>query len=223
MKRWIAIGILVIVSISLVSSTESTLANLETTQGELLSTQSALAVSQSSLESTQKGLESAQADLASTSRTLSLTQSALASTQDNLASLNTEYADLQTSYDGLMTGHGYTITDPTYRQMQSFLVRDRTDSKQYVAGEYECRHFAQDVCNKAEAEGIRCAYVSIGFSGGTGHAIVAFNTIDRGLIYIEPQTDDEMNIRVGIHYWQSGSNFARPDYDDTITEILVIW
>ncbi len=222
MKRWITIGFLVFFTISLAYSVDSISTNLETTQGELLSTQSALAVSQSSLESTQSGLESAQADLASTSRTLSLTQTALASTQDNLASLNTDYADLQTSYDGLMTGHGYTITDPTYRQMQSFLSRDRTDSKQYVADEYECRHFAQDVCNKAEAEDIRCAYVSISFPS-SGHAIVAFHTVDRGLVYVEPQTDDEMSLRVGIHYWQSGGNFAQPDYDDTITEILVIW
>jgi len=197
-------------------------AELETTQGELLSTQSVLAVSQSSLASTQSELTSTQTELASTSKTLSLSQTTLASTQDDLASLNTEYVDLQTSYAGLMTGHGYTITDPTYRQMKNFLSSDRTDSRQYTKDEYECRHLAQDVCNNAEAEGIRCAYVSISFPS-SGHAIIAFHTIDRGLIYIEPQTDDEMRISEGNHYWQCGGNWAQPDYNDTIEEILVIW
>ena len=222
MKRWIAIGILVFFTSSLAYSVDSISIELEATQGELLSTQTTLAGSQSRLEFTQSELTSTQAELASTSKTLSLSQTTLASTQDDLASLNTEHADLQTGYAGLMTGHGYTITDPTYRQMKSFLSRDRTDSRKYVAGEYECRHFAGDVCNNAEAEGIRCAYVSISFPS-SGHAIVAFNTIDRGLIYIESQTDDEMRISEGKHYWQCGGNWARPDYDDTITDILIVW
>jgi hypothetical protein len=32
-----------------------------------------------------------------------------------------------------------------------------------------------------------------------------------------------MEISEGKSYWQCGGNFAQPDYDDTIKEILVIW
>ena len=119
-------------------------------------------------------------------------------------------------------GHGYNIADPTYQQMLDFIVQDGTDQNEYLEDEYVCRHFATDVCNNAEEEGIRCAYVYVGFPEGS-HGIVAFNTTDMGLVYIEPQTDDIMNLEVGQPYWQSGGHFIPPDYDDTVVEILVIW
>ena len=53
-----------------------------------------------------------------------------------------ELADLQTSYDGLMAGHGYTIKDPTYKEMMSFISDDDTDKAEYIVDEYECTDFA---------------------------------------------------------------------------------
>lgn len=59
-----------------------------------------------------------------------------------------------------------------------------------------CADFAEMLHNNAERAGFRCAYVSIklsgysdpynyGISSDTGHALVAFDTTDRGLIYID--------------------------------------
>ncbi len=59
-----------------------------------------------------------------------------------------------------------------------------------------CADFAERLHNNAEKAGIRCAYVSIDLSGysdtynygittDTGHALVAFKTIDKGLVYID--------------------------------------
>jgi hypothetical protein len=47
-----------------------------------------------------------------------------------------------------------------------------------------CADFAERLHNDAEMDGIRCAYVSLELSTG-GHAIDAFQTTDRGLIYID--------------------------------------
>ena len=47
-----------------------------------------------------------------------------------------------------------------------------------------CADFAERLHNDAEMDGIRCAYVSLELSIG-GHAIDAFQTTDRGLIYID--------------------------------------
>ena len=128
------------------------------------------------------------------------------------------------------TGHGYTLRDPTYREAVSFLERDKTSDNEYDDsdyGIYVCTHFARDVCNNAEAEGLRCAIVHLIFPD-SGHTIVAFDTIDEGLVYFEAITDDRANPEIGKRYYQCietkpGYYYTEPDYDDTIMDILVIW
>jgi hypothetical protein len=124
-------------------------------------------------------------------------------------------------------GHGYNIQDPTYRQAVEFLREDDTDQNEFTDDAYVCSHFARDLCNSAESQGIRCAYVGLIYADG-GHAIIAFNTIDQGLVYFDPQSDDEANPVVDKHYYEcivpkSGYYYEQPDYDDTILDILVIW
>ena len=107
-----------------------------------------------------------------------------------------------------LTGKAYR--NPSYQEMKDFLRRDKTDQHIY-AGAYDCENFASDVCNNAEAEGIRAAVVVLEYEEG-GHDIVAFETTDKGLIFIEPQKDEEVKVEVGIKYW-----------GDTIKRFIVIW
>ena len=127
-------------------------------------------------------------------------------------------------------GHGYILRDPTYKEVVTFLEQDKTDKNEYVDdtyGVYVCSHFARDVCNNAEEEGLRCAFVDLRYSDG-GHAIIAFDTIDEGLVYFEPQSDASVKPVVGKRYYQCveskpGYYYTPPTYDDTIMDILVIW
>jgi len=124
-------------------------------------------------------------------------------------------------------GHGYTIKDPTYEQAVAFIREDRTDENRYVEDTYVCSHFARDVCNNAEQEGIRCAFVDMRYPDG-GHSIIAFNTIDEGLVYFEAQNDERVRPVIGKRYYQCreagpGYYYEPPSYDDTITDMLVIW
>lgn len=270
MKRWLIIGILVGLSISLFwlfSNTNTQLrmvkaefistqteldliktefdltkTELEATKGELDSTKTELVLTDEELDSTKTELESksiklgtTETELQSTKEELHSVETELASTLDSLDTIQAEMditrdalTDLEISYDGLMTGHGYTIKDPTYREMMSFLRADDTDKAEYIKGKYECTGFATDLCNSAETEGIRCAYVTLKFPGGNGHAIVAFNTIDKGLIYVEPQFDDLVRVEIGEYFYKcimpkAGYIYEKPDYDDTIEEVLVAW
>ena len=91
---------------------------------------------------------------------------------------------------------------------------------------YSCSHFARDVCNNAELAGLRCAFVSLRYPE-RGHAIVAFNTIDEGLVYFDPQHDELVRPVIGKLYYQciesrQGYYYLKPPYDDTIVDILVI-
>ena len=127
-------------------------------------------------------------------------------------------------------GHGYTLRDPTYKEAVAFLKRDKTSDNEYDDddyGVYVCSHFSRDVCNNAEAEGLRCAFVELRLAE-SGHAIVGFDTVDEGLVYFEPITDEKVNPEVGERYYKcveprEGYYYLPPEYDDTILDILVIW
>jgi len=143
-------------------------------------------------------------------------------------SLGDTLSNLQVNYARLTTGYGYVLRDPSYQEMKDFLKQDETSEQEYLRNEYICVDFAANVKANAAEEGIRCAYVVIEYLGITGHAIVAFDTADRGLVYIEPQFDWEVEPEIGRRYYQCvvpppGQHMIEPDYDDTIARIIVIW
>lgn len=111
-------------------------------------------------------------------------------------------------------GVGEVFRNPTYQEARDFLVRDTTDKKYYPVGsDYDCENFASDVCNNAEAEGIRAAVVFIDYKNSdSGHVVVAFETTDEGLIFIEPQSDKKVELEIGSRYW-----------GETIERFVVIW
>jgi hypothetical protein len=109
--------------------------------------------------------------------------------------------------------HGYNIWDPTYQEMKDFIARDKTDENTYTEV-YTCVNFAADVVNNAKTENIRCAFVYLEFPVAA-HTVVAFNTVDKGLIFIEPQTDEEVSVSAGAPYeHQPWGN---------ILKVVIIW
>lgn len=94
---------------------------------------------------------------------------------------------------------GYrNLRNPTYQEALEFVRSDQTDRNEYNQT-YTCFNFASDFVNNALKEGYRCAYVVIEFPGAE-HAIVAFNTVDKGLVFIEPQNDEPITLTVGQPY-----------------------
>jgi hypothetical protein len=96
-----------------------------------------------------------------------------------------------------------SATNPTYAELIAFIQQDTTDTNDYLENPYigyVCADFAEDVHNNAEAAGIRAASVSIQFKGSDkGHACNAFDTIDKGLVYIDctgQSFSDKLNLRL---------------------------
>jgi len=79
--------------------------------------------------------------------------------------------------------------NPTFDQLMSFLEQDSTDTYTYMEGYLIgriCGWFAERVHNNAEQAGIKAAFVAVNFvDTRTGHALNAFNTVDRGLVFID--------------------------------------
>ena len=117
--------------------------------------------------------------------------------------------------------HGFCLRNPTYAEATDFLRADRTDRNRYVEDSYVCSHFARDVCNNAEAEGLRCAFVELRYRD-SGHSIIAFDTTDRGLVYFEPQFDDEVRVEIGRSY-SLMNDYVADGFNDVILDVLVIW
>ena len=140
------------------------------------------------------------------------------------------------SVEGTSDGHadglaGYVdLHDPTYAEAADFILRDKTNYRAYDISKYNCTDYSAAVVNHAEAEGIRAAYVIIDFLefGVADHTLIAFNTTDAGTVYYEPQLDAIVHLEIGSKYYKSietqpGYFIPYPGYDDTVSEITVIW
>lgn len=98
--------------------------------------------------------------------------------------------------------------NPSWSQLIEFLKRDDTDKQRYSYNSFVCADFAEMLHNNAEDAGWRCAYVCVDLSIG-GHALNAFETTDKGLVYIDctnsislsPRSADKtVEVKVGKAY-----------------------
>lgn len=126
-------------------------------------------------------------------------------------------------------GDGYVVLhNPKLADVKEFLAQDTTDKIPYNELTYVCTHYARDVVNNAVKKGIRTAYVEVRHPG-MSHSLIAFETPDKGIMYFDPQYDNEARPVLGKRYWQcmmptdSGVAFSAPNFDDTINDILIIW
>jgi hypothetical protein len=92
--------------------------------------------------------------------------------------------------------------NPSWDELMMFVRSDATDSKPFVQTfywSYVCTDYARDVHNNAEAAGIKAAWVGIDFEGGgPGHALNAFDTTDKGLVFVDcTQWDTIAYVKIG--------------------------
>jgi len=108
-------------------------------------------------------------------------------------------------------GTGYLVRNPTYNEVQEILAQEKTTS-------------AWEINNNAEAKGIRAAFVFVYIATGGAYRIVGFETVDKGLIFIDqwPTGPKEVKLEIGKRY-SALIGYMPPDYDDTITKITIIW
>lgn len=82
-------------------------------------------------------------------------------------------------------------TNPTWVELRHFLKEDKTDQIPYHPAQFVCADYAEMLHNNAEAAGIRAAWVRIDFYyTDEGHALNAFNTTDKGLVYVDVTNAD---------------------------------
>jgi hypothetical protein len=117
-------------------------------------------------------------------------------------------------------------------------IQDIIDGTAEPGDPHVCADFAERLHNNAELAGIRCAYVSLGLAGSEGHACNAFQTTDRGLIYVDctgisdsygPDNNDKVvHIQVGQQYdpeylFPSGGWYIPGGTMGEVTDFQVVW
>jgi hypothetical protein len=135
--------------------------------------------------------------------------------------LLTENGEIECGGDGkaIILDNNPDAVNPSFDELIAFIKSDPTDTKDYIAegsNAYVCADFAEEVHNNAERFGIRAAWVGITFENTKeGHAINAFGTTDKGLVYIDctsggkTQVGDEIiNNWDTIAYVQTGSKYG---------------
>jgi len=109
----------------------------------------------------------------------------------------------------------YFLYNPTYDEVQKLLVEAGAGS-------------AKEIHDYAESNGIRAAYVRcpIAREAPKGmvylYQLVAFETVDRGLVIIEPWSQREVKVEVGESYSRLNGFPASP-YDDAVTKMTIVW
>jgi len=112
--------------------------------------------------------------------------------------------------------------NPSWAELKVFLQADQTDRHPYVTGSFTCGDFSEMLHNNAEAAGIRAAIVAVKLlpvgmaEGYTNHSLNAFQTTDKGLVYIDTTSssqgyyaDKQVNVEVGQQY-QPVAIFPQP-------------
>ena len=80
--------------------------------------------------------------------------------------------------------------------------------------------FSKEVVQKATEREMRCGYVVIRFKNNdVGHAIVAFET-DYGLVYIEPQNGEQVDVRMDRPYNSVAKGFEE---SNIVCSIEIQW
>ncbi len=112
------------------------------------------------------------------------------------------------------TGY-YFLYNPSYDEITSTLARSQLDS-------------AQQILDYAKANGIRAAYVRVPIAREASegrvylYQLVAFETVDKGMIIIEPRSHREVIVETGKSY-ANLNGFPASPFDDTITKVTIVW
>ena len=88
----------------------------------------------------------------------------------------------------------------------------------------KCYGCSKGINNEFEEGGIRTGFVWVNFAegGGMGASLIAFKTVDKGYIFIEPISHREVVPEVGKRFSElMGESYQ--GFDDTMIRIKIIW
>jgi len=223
-------------------SLETEVASLQGDNTTLQSTVSSYKVRVSTLQDQNSSLQSQtlslQTQLSQTSTKYDTTSKQLALYQDTYGSLVA--SGTQPNAERLNLVNSSSASNPTWTQLQNFILTDKTDKTAYVLDSYDCKDFSRDVHNNAEKAGIRAGVALVSFQNqAVGHSCDVFKTSDKGLVFVDctgPAAgqnpaishDTTVAVKLGTEY-KPVSMFSDPRWVvtwlsmGTVTDVRIYW
>lgn len=128
----------------------------------------------------------------------------LTSTSSSLENLQSRVSNLEAQLYNLnerVKQRG--LVNPTYSQLLGFMIRDNTEKHDYDNETFNCADYTNLFIQNFAKEGFFSCFTELVFTNDEAHAIVAVNTTDRGLVYVDPQDDKIIyDLNVGDDYCQ---------------------
>ena len=163
----------------------------------------------------QAELDGAQHEISEMAEDLAQLETDYQGLQDDYASLQDNCQSSQTSYQKLLERlEQSALVDIPWPELKEFLEQDDTDRLTYIESSFDCSGFAITLRDSAARCGIRCAYVEIEFFVESGHALNAFETTDRGLVYVDSTEADQ------IAYVKLNEPYGRVSLDGVKSECI---
>jgi hypothetical protein len=85
-----------------------------------------------------------------------------------------------------------TVQAKPFDEVMAFLKTDQTNVFPYTAGIFDCKEYSLITWLHATGAGFECDPVLVKLDAPTSHMIIAFQTTDKGVVFIEPQGDLEV-------------------------------
>lgn len=134
-----------------------------------------------------------------------------------------------------LRNHPRAINVPL-QKVVDFIRTNQANTLPYRADRFKCTEYALRVHDDAEATGIRCALVALRFYKGEGHALNAFQTTDKGLVYVDctgvPNPVPNRSLYDTIGYLRIGRPYGRlpleigafdPVRYERYTYVMALW
>ncbi len=131
-------------------------------------------------------------------------------------STSKEQKKILETYQRLVSGDKYELHNPLYEEVTTFI---ENDTSEYVN---------QTLAN-AKSMGLRCALVNILIAYDKQmYQILGFETVNKGMVYFEHDTNYRVFPRIGEYYEKcafndEGENPYHNEYNDRIIDIVIIW
>jgi len=104
--------------------------------------------------------------------------------------------------------HATIDLEPNLRQVKNFLRENKIDEREYNLEEYKCTDFSEDFVEDFMNAGFFSCTTNLKWYNETGdivgHQIVTIKTEERGIIFVEPQSDKiYYDLDIGDKYWNN--------------------
>lgn len=141
-------------------------------------------------------------------------QTELDASNSNLEAAGQRIAGLEEDINDILQGDESKLRDPTWAELERFVETDKTDTREYILSEFDCEGFTITLRDHAWRRGFRSGYVAIGLGeNAAGHALNAFQTTDKGLVYVDNSEQDTIGyIKIGEVYGTIALDGVRKTY-----------